>query len=124
MEIKALIGDSSATVRRNIARSLNEIGVQNIVDAIDSNQASEPVEKHTFAVGFAEWNTHIGAGEELVKSFRKLNANLPIIVTAPHKKKLTDLQQNCPSASTYLQMPFTTEQLRKAISEYMPSIAG
>jgi DNA-binding NtrC family response regulator len=72
----------------------------------------------------AEWNTQIGAGEELVKSFRKLDANMPIIVTAPHTKKLTDLQQNCPSASTYLQMPFTTEQLRKTVSEYVPSIAG
>ena len=51
-------------------------------------------------------------------------ANLPIIVTAPHTKKLTDLQQHCPSASTYLQMPFTTEQLRKTVSEFVPSIAG
>ena len=124
MEIKALIADSSAMVRKNIARSLNEIGVRNVVEAIDSNQAIELVEKNTFDVVFAEWNTQIGAGEKLVQSFRKQDANVPIIVTAPHTKKLTDLQQNCPSASTYLQMPFTTEQLRKTVSEYVPSIAG
>ena len=124
MEIKALIADSSAMVRRNIARSLNEIGVWNVVEAIDSNQAIELVEKNTFDVVFAEWNTQIGGGEELITAFRKFADKTPIIVTAPHTKKLTDLQQNCPSASTYLQMPFTTEQLRKTISEYVPSIAG
>ena len=66
----------------------------------------------------------IGAGEELVQSFRKLDPNLPIVITAPHTKKYIDLQQNCPSASTYLMVPFTTEQLRKTVSEYVPSIAG
>jgi two-component SAPR family response regulator len=124
METKALIADSSAMVRRNIARSLNEIGVRNVMEATDSNQAIELVKKHTFDVAFAEWNTQIGAGEELVQSFRKLDPNMPIIVTAPHTKKFTDLQQNCPSASTYLMVPFTTQQLRKTVSQYVPSIAG
>ena len=124
MEFKALVADSSAKVRKNITRSLKEIGVRNVVEATDTIQAIELVEKNTFDVVIAEWNTQIGAGEELVKSFRKMDAKLPIIVTAPHTKKLTDLQKNCPSASTYLMMPFTTEQLRKTVSEYVPSIAG
>ena len=124
MEIKALIADSSAMVRRNIARSLNEIGVRNVVEAIDSNQAIELVEKNTFDVVFAEWNTQIGAGEELVQSFRKLDANMPIIVTAPPSRTPYDLQKSCPNASNYLTLPFTTEQLRKTVSEYIPSIAS
>src|SRR4051812_31287407 len=94
MEIKALIADSSAMVRRNIARSLNEIGVRNVVEATDWSRAIELVEKHTFDVAFAERNARIGAGEELVQSFRKLDPNLPIVVTAPHTKKYIDLQQN------------------------------
>ncbi len=73
---------------------------------------------------FAEWNTQINGGEELVKAFRKLNANLPIIVTAPPSKQGADLQKSFPNASNYLTLPFTTEQLRKTVSEYVPSIAG
>jgi two-component SAPR family response regulator len=107
-----------------LARSLNEIGLRKVLEATDWCRAIELVEKHTFDVAFAEWNARIGAGEELVQSFRKLDPNLPIVVTAPHTKTYIDLQQNCPSASTYLMVPFTTEQLRKTVSEYVPSIAG
>jgi PleD family two-component response regulator len=60
-------------VRKNIARSLNEIGVRDVVEAIDSNQAIELVEKNTFDVVFAAWNTQIGAGEKLAQTFRKLD---------------------------------------------------
>ncbi len=124
MEIKALVADSSTKVRKNITRSLKEIGVQNVVEATDTDQAIELFEAGTYDVVFAEWNTDIGAGEELLKSFRKLNAKVPIIMTAPQSKKMTELQKNCPSASSYLMVPFTTEQLRKTVSEYVPSIAG
>ena len=37
MDIKALIADSSPKSRKNIARSLNEIGVRNVVEATDGN---------------------------------------------------------------------------------------
>ena len=124
MEIKALVADSSAKVRKNITRSLKEIGVRNVVEATDTDQATELFETGSYDLVFAEWNTEIGGGEALLKSFRKMDANVPIIVTAPHTKKLTDLKKNCPSASTYLTVPFTTEQLRKTVSQYVPSIAG
>jgi len=124
MEIKALVADSSARVRKNIARSLNELGVRKIAEAMDGDQAIELLETDTFDIVFTEWNTKLGSGDELVKSMRKANGQVPIVVTAPHSKKLEDLKKFCPTASTYLMTPFTTEQLRKAVAEYVPSIAG
>ena len=41
------------------------------------------MEKRKVDVVFAEWNTQIGQGEELVKSLRRTDAKLPVIVTAP-----------------------------------------
>ena len=38
MEIKALVADSSNQTRKNIARSLKEIGVRNVVEANDTKQ--------------------------------------------------------------------------------------
>jgi two-component system chemotaxis response regulator CheY len=124
MEIKALIADSSAKARKNIIRSLKEIGVRNVAEATDGDQAIQLLQKGTYDVVIAEWNTQINGGEELVKALRKLNAKMPVIVTAPPSKKPADLQKSCPNASNYLTLPFTTEQLRKTISEYVPSIAG
>ena len=124
MEIKALVADSSSKVRKNITRSLNEIGVRNVVEATDGNQALELLETGKFDVVFAEWSTQIGEGEELVQAVRKLDGKLPIIVTAPQSKKIAELKESCPNASNYLTVPLSTEQLRKTVGEYVPSIAG
>jgi CheY-like chemotaxis protein len=88
MEIKALVAESSNQVRKNLARSLKELGVQTVVEANSTEQAIEQFQKGTYDVIFTEWNTQVGAGEELLKTFRKMDANVPIIVTAPQSKKM------------------------------------
>jgi two-component system, chemotaxis family, chemotaxis protein CheY len=124
MEIKALVTDSSSKARKNIIRSLKEIGVRDVVEATDGNQAVKLLEAGKFDICFAEWNTQIGHGEELVKSFRRTNAKMPVIVTAPHSKQIDELKKTYPTASNYLTMPFTTEQLQKKVAQCVPSIAG
>lgn len=124
MEIKALVADSSTQVRKNLARSLNEIGVRDVVEATDGDQAIELLESGEFNVVFAEWNTQLGEGEQLVKAIRKIDGKLPIIVTGPQTKKIADLKKSCPNASNYLTLPFTSEQLRKTVGEFVPTIAG
>ena len=62
--------------------------------------------------------------DRLFVSFLRNDAKMPVIVTAPPSKNSADLQKSCPNASNYLTLPFTTEQLRKTVSEYVPSIAG
>ena len=84
MEIKALVADSSAKARKNIIRSLKEIGVRKVAEAADGDEAIQLLEKGTYDVVFAEWNTQVNSGEELVKALRKVNPKLPIIVTAPY----------------------------------------
>jgi len=124
MECKALVADSSSQVRKNITRSLNEIGVRDVVEATDGDHAIKLLESGKFNVVFAEWNTQLGEGEALVKAVRKLDGKLPIIVTAPQSKKIAELKKTCPAASNYLTLPFTTEQLRKTVGEFVPTIAG
>ena len=124
MEIKALVTDSSSKVRKNIIRSLKEIGVRDIVEATNGNEAVKLMEKRKVDVVFAEWNTQIGQGEKLVKSFRRADAKLPVIVTAPQSKQIDELKKTYPTASNYLTLPFTTEQLHKTVAQCVPSIAG
>src|SRR5262249_4343560 len=109
MEIKALVTDSSSEARKNITRSLQEIGVHNVVEATDGQQAVKLLETDKFDICFAEWNTQIGKGQELMKSFRRTNAKMPIVVTAPKSKQIDELKKTYPTASNYLTLPFTTE---------------
>jgi two-component system chemotaxis response regulator CheY len=123
MEFKALVADSSTKTRKNITRSLNEIGVRDVVEATDGENAFELVKNGKFDVIFTEWNYKNNAGETLIDAVRKINQKMPVIVTAP-SKKLEDLRKSCPTATNYLTMPFTTDQLRKTVAQYVPSIAG
>jgi two-component system chemotaxis response regulator CheY len=124
MEFKALVADSSSKVRKNIARSLNEIGVRDVVEATDGDHAIKLVQNGKFDVVFAEWNTTSGQGEMLVEAVRKLNQKLPIIATAPQSKKIDELKKSCPKATSYMTTPFTAEQLRTTVSQFAPSIAS
>jgi two-component system chemotaxis response regulator CheY len=124
MEVKALVTDSSAKSRKNIIRSLKEIGVRKVAEANNGDEAIRLLQAGTYDLVFADWNTQMNSGEVPINAFRKLNAKMPIIVTAPPSKQQAELQKLCPNASNYLTLPFTTEELRTTISEYVPSIAG
>src|SRR5262249_45754648 len=106
------------------ARTLKELGVKNVVEATDSTEAMKLFQNGNYDLVFAEWNTEIGAGEKLVKSIRKIDSKVPIIVTAPQSKKMPEVKKTCPSASTYIMLPFTAEQLKKTVAAFVPSIAG
>lgn len=124
MEIKALVTDSNSKVRKNLTRSLKELGIKNVAEATDGCQAIEMLQKGKYDIVFAEYNTKTAQGDELVTSIRRTDAKTPIIVMAPQSKQMTELKQTCPTASSYLTTPFTTEQLKKTVALCVPSIAG
>lgn len=123
METKALVVDSSSKVRKNITRALYEIAVRGD-EANDANEAMQLIQKGQYDIVFAECNTRTTGGESFVDAVRKLNKRMPIIVTAPQSKQITEVQKQCPSASAYLTTPFTTEQLREKVTEYVPGLAS
>lgn len=124
MEIKALVANSSSKERKNITQSLKEIGVRDVVEATDGKQAMEQLKNGKFDVIFAEFNTQCAQGEEFVKEARKYDGKLPIIVTAPKPKKVEELKKAYPNATKYITTPVTTDQLRKMVGEYAPSLAS
>lgn len=124
MEIKALVTDSNSKVRKNLTRSLKELGIKNVAEATDGCQAIEMLQKGKYDIVFAEYNSKTAQGDELVTSIRRTDAKTPIVVMAPQSKQMTELKQSCPTASSYLTTPFTTEQLKKTVAQCVPSIAG
>ena len=123
MDIKVLVANSSTQERRNITQSLREIGVRNIVEANTGDEAVSGVQTDNFDIVFAEFNTKAG-GKGIVDAIRKIDGNLPIIVTAPQAQKLNNVKKTTPNASNYLTTPFTTQQLQQAIADFVPSLVG
>jgi len=124
MSSKALVANSSSKERKNITRMLKEIGVSQVVEATNGDQAIDLLNKGTFDVVFAEWNGHTRNGSELVSALRTKNQTLPIIATAPQSQPMTEVRELCPTATNYITMPFTAEQLKQTVGQYMPTLAG
>ena len=124
MSYKALVANSSSKERKNITRSLKEIGVSQVVEAIDGDEAIELLGKGKFDMVFADWNAQTSAGGELLKAIRTTNQSMPIIATVPQSQTSTDLKKTCPSATNFITLPFTTEQLKKTVGQYVPTLAG
>lgn len=124
MSYKALVTNSSSKERKNLTRSLKEIGVSQVVEAKDGEQAMELMAKNNFNVVFAEWNTQSPNENKFITALRSKNQTLPIIVTVPPSQMKDNFQKECPAATNYLTMPFTTEQLKKTVGQYVPTIAG
>lgn len=124
MEIKALVANSSKKELKNITKSLKEIGVQKVVEATDSKQTMEALEKGKFDVIFTEANPQCCEGEEFWKTARKNDSKLPIFVTAQPSKKMDELKKAYPNATNYVTMPLTKEQLKTTVGQYFPTLAG
>ena len=123
MDIKVLVTNGSTQERKNITQSLREIGVRNIVEVNDGDGAVSAVRTDNIDIVFADFNTKAG-GQGIVGAIRKIDGNLPIIVTAPQAQKLNNVKKAAPNASNYLTTPFTTQQLQQAIADFVPSFVG
>jgi CheY-like chemotaxis protein len=123
MDIKVLVANGSAQVRKNIANSLQEIGVRSIVEVTTGDEAVNGLRSDNFDIVFAEFNTQTG-GQGIVEAVRQIDGNLPIIITAPKSQKLTQVKKNTPGASNYVTTPFNTQQLQQAIADFVPALAG
>jgi hypothetical protein len=44
-------------------------------------------------------------------------------VTAPKSKKIDELKKAYPNASSFLNRPFTTDELRKTVGDYVQFLA-
>lgn len=124
MSYKALVTNSSSKERKNLTRSLKEIGVSQVVEAKNGDQAIELLEKGNFNVVFADCTAQTSTGCQLIPAMRDKNQTLPIIVTVPQSQMNGDFRKEYPTATNCITMPFTTEQLKKAVGQYVPTIAG
>lgn len=109
--------------RNALTQPLKKLGIHKVVELNADEIAGEPFEAGEFDVVFVEFNTLMEAGQTLVTSLRKIDANVPIILTYPQSTNLADLKKYCSSASAFLLSPFTKEQLRETICEHVPLLA-
>ena len=118
MNINVLVIEESNQVRKNIVRSLIEIGVSHVTEAADGDKAVNEFQQNQFDTILTEWNIRTSAGVELAKEIRKLDNNVPIILTGNQSDTQSAMNMNETGPSDFLAKPFTNDTLRQKLDKY------
>lgn len=121
---KVLLVDDSAVMRKIIQRNIKETGliVDEFVEAGDGNQALEKVNANEdLDLILLDWNMPNMSGIEFVKTLRSLNLSkrIPVVMvtTEGSDAKVSEAKES--GADGYLTKPFTADQLRDTLGNYL-----
>ncbi len=121
---KVLLVDDSAVMRKIIQRNIKETGliVDEFVEAGDGTQALDKVNAdENLDLILLDWNMPNMSGIEFVKTLRSLNLSkrIPVVMvtTEGSEAKVSEAKES--GADGYLTKPFTADQLRDTLGDYL-----
>lgn len=125
-QIRILIVDDFAPMRKIIRNLLKQIGFENIAEASDGLNALEALKGSTFNLVISDWNMPRMTGFEMLKAIRADDRlkHLPVLmVTAENEmEKVQDAVQA--GVNHYIIKPFTSNALLERLSAVFTKPTG
>jgi two-component system chemotaxis response regulator CheY len=118
--MKCLVVDDSATMRRIVVNALKSVGMAEVVEAGDGQEALGKCDAAIDLV-VTDWNMPVMGGLELVKALRAspATARLPILMVTTRGTKEDILQAVEAGVNNYILKPFTPQLLKEKIDAVM-----
>jgi two-component system chemotaxis response regulator CheY len=105
-------------MRKIILRSLNAVGVNDIVEAADGEEAIDLFSKGEFDLVLTDWNMPGKSGLEVIQTIRQSNKDVPILMVTTEAEKSRVLEAIQAGVSDYLVKPFTADTLREKLEKH------
>jgi two-component system chemotaxis response regulator CheY len=121
---KVLLADDSRTMRTIIRRSLEAVGVADITEAEDGDQAVQAFQPGAFDLVVTDWNMPGKTGLEVVQVIRTQDTTVPIFMVTTEAEKSRVLQAIQAGVSDYLVKPFNSDVLKEKLSKHCAWVAG
>jgi two-component system, chemotaxis family, chemotaxis protein CheY len=118
MATRCLVADDSSTMRKIILRSLNAVGVSDITEAADGEEAIKLFGEGGFNLVLTDWNMPGKSGLEVIQAIRATNKEVPIIMVTTEAEKSRVLEAIQAGVSDYLVKPFTADTLREKLAKH------
>jgi two-component system chemotaxis response regulator CheY len=124
-DIKILVVDDMATMRRIIKSLLEQLGFTNIDEAEDGKVALQKLEKGHYDFVITDWNMPNMTGIELVQAIRADEnlKHLPVLMVTAEAKKENVIMAIKAGVNNYVVKPFTAETLKEKIEKIFDSLA-
>jgi two-component system chemotaxis response regulator CheY len=122
LNMKVLIVDDFATMRRILRNVLKQIGFTNISEADDGKTALKKLKKDNFDLILCDWNMPEMSGLELLNIVRSDDElkNIPFVMVTAEAQKDNIVEAVKAGVNNYVVKPFTAEK----ISEILEKIFG
>jgi two-component system chemotaxis response regulator CheY len=120
-EMKVLVVDDFATMRRIVKGALKQLGFVNIVEAEDGQIALELLKKEKVGLIVSDWNMPNMTGIEFLKVVRgdAVLKDTPFIMVTAEGQKDNVLEAVNAGVSNYVVKPFTPDILGEKIKKVL-----
>ncbi len=118
-----MIVDDSVIMRRILRNRLEEIGINNIIEAVNGQQGIKKLGKNRVEIIIADWLMPKMNGAVMITEIRKNPDydNIPIVlVSAEYGEKIDKALKA--GANGYLNKPFSANELKNLLSKFSSKI--
>ncbi len=117
--MKILIVDDFATMRRIVKNILTQLGFKNFIEADDGSVAWEILQKEPVDFIVSDWNMPKMTGIELLKKVRASDKfkDIPFLMVTAEAQKDNIIEAVKAKVSNYIVKPFTPEVLSEKINK-------
>lgn len=119
-KLKVLIVDDFPTMRRIVRNLLKQIGITNVIEADNGQNALSVLETHNdIDLIISDWNMPVMTGIDFLKAVRSnpKTKHIPFIMVTAEAKKENILEAVKAGVSNYVVKPFTAETLKEKIQK-------
>ncbi len=120
--MRVLLVDDSGVMRRIQIRCFNELGITEIVEASNGQEAIQLFSSHSFDIVMTDWNMPEMSGLELLRAIREQDPDIPVLMVTTESTRGSVVAAIVSGVSDYLVKPFSRQDLESKIRRWcLPS---
>jgi two-component system chemotaxis response regulator CheY len=119
LNMKVLIVDDFATMRRILRNILKQIGFTDIAEADDGATALKELKKEKYDLILCDWNMPEMPGIDLLKALKadEQLKNIPFVMVTAEAQKDNIIEAVKTGVSSYIVKPFTAETVNEKLNK-------
>lgn len=117
--MKILVVDDMATMRRIVKNILKQLGFANVEEAENGQEALQKLRADTFGFVVSDWNMPVMTGIEMLRAIRadeKLKA-IPVLMVTAEAQQANLVEAIQAGVSNYIVKPFTAETFQEKMNK-------
>jgi two-component system chemotaxis response regulator CheY len=117
--MKILVVDDMATMRRIVKNVLKQLGFPNTEEAENGQDALQKLRADTYGLVVSDWNMPVMSGIDLLRAIRADDAlkTIPVLMVTAEAQQANLVEAVQAGVSNYIVKPFTAETMQDKLNK-------